>query len=547
MSDSRLVRGTLLLTSATLISRILGLVYFFPFLWLVGKQGAALYQYAYTPYTILLSISTMGVPLAVSKFVSKYNALGDYHTGRRLFKSGLLLMSLTGLVAFLALFSFAGPIAKLIIDNKATTGNTLADVTMVIRVVSTALVIVPSMSLIRGYFQGFQSMGPTAVSQLVEQIVRIVFILAGSFIVIKVLKDEIAVASGVATFGAFIGALGGLAVLVWYWKKRKAHLDEQLEQSTVDHQIPLKDMYKELIAYAVPFVVVGLAIPIYLQIDTFTINNALRDIGYELEDAEAVYAILTAHSHKLIMIPVSLATAMALTLIPTITNSYTSGDNDELHGQITQTFQLLLFLTLPAAIGLSVLAAPAFGSLYGLDDIELGSRILRWYAPTAIFFALFSVTAAILQGINKQKFAVISLLVGVVLKGSLTYFFIVNYEELGPILTTDIGYLASVIINLYIIKKYSGYSYGYIAKRALLIGIFVIAMAISVWLVRMPIEAFIAGGYNKGGSYLQAILSLIAGVVTGGAVYLWLSYRSHLAGQILGNRFKFLKRKKNAI
>ncbi|WP_377888105.1 oligosaccharide flippase family protein [Alkalihalobacillus sp. R86527] len=544
MSDSNVIRGTMLLTAATLFSRILGMIYMFPFTALVGAQGIALYQYAYIPYTIMLSLSTVGIPLAVSKFVSKYHTLGDYRTGRRLFKSGLLLMTFTGFIAFLILFFLAEPIAHLLI-KEGSEGNTIADVTLVIRVVSLALLIVPIMSLTRGFFQGLQSMGPTAVSQVVEQIFRIVFILVSSVIILRFMGGNETTAATFATFGAFVGAVGGLLVVFWYYRKRKPSLDRHLEESTVDHNVSLGDMYKEIVTYALPFVIVGLAIPLYLQIDTLFINPALQSIGYDKTTYETVFAIITGLAHKLIMIPVSLATALAMTIIPAITKSFTSQKEGALQKQLTQTFQMLLFLTAPAAIGLAVLSEPVFRVLYPTVNQELGSHLLMWYAPTAILFALFSVTAAILQGINKQKFAVYSLLSGLILKAALTYPLVVLFEGKGAIIATDIGLITSVIVTIIIIKKYTDYQFAFVFRRIMLIGIFVILMAVTAKLATLPLENAMPNLYqskSEGGSMLFSIINLLIGIGVGGVLYLYLSYRSNLAGLVLGERFKFLKR-----
>ncbi|PWA09494.1 cell division protein [Pueribacillus theae] len=543
MSNSRLIRGTFLLTAATMISRVLGLIYYFPFIWLVGIQGAALYAYAYNPYVILLSVATVGLPLAVSKFVSKYNALGDYRTGRKLFRSGIVVMLATGFVTFLMLFLSADAIAPLFIGEGDETGNSLEDVAFVIKVVSFALLAVPVMSLIRGYFQGFESMGPTATSQVVEQIVRIAFILVSGFIIVVLLKGDRTTAVAFAVFAAFIGALGGLAVLFYYWRKRKPHLDKLIAESTVDHQISLPEMYKELISYAIPFVIVGLAIPIYQQIDTMTMVKTLKSIGMAQVDAEAIYATVNQTTNKIIMIPVSLATALGLTLIPTITKTYTSGNLKMLQQQITQTFQMLLFLTLPAVVGLAVLSYPAYGTLYGMGDVASGGQLLRWYAPTAVLFALFTAMAAILQGINQQKLAVLSLLCGILIKLLLNTPFIEKWGGIGAILATDAGYLFSVVFCLLVIKKMIRFRLRFVAKRALLISIFVTVMGIAAWLIKLPIELIFSGDYGDGASYFEALLSLIIGIAGGSFVYLWLSIRSHLAGQIFGHRFAFLNKK----
>lgn len=454
-------------------------------------------------------------------------------------------MSLTGFVAFLALFLMAEPIAHIVIDE-GNEGNTIADVTLVIRVVSMALLIVPIMSLTRGFFQGLQSMGPTAVSQVVEQIFRIVFILVSSVIIMKFMDGDEATAATYATFGAFVGAVGGLMVVFWYYRKRKPALDQHLAESTVDYNVSLKDMYKEIITYALPFVVVGLAIPLYLQIDTLLINPALKSIGYDKPAYEEVFAIITGLAHKLIMIPVSLATALSMTIIPAITKSFTANREGALQTQLTQTFQILLFLTTPAAIGLAVLSEPIFRVLYPTVNQELGSSLLMWYAPTAILFALFSVTAAILQGINKQKFAVYSLLAGLALKAGLTYPFVTIFEGKGSILATNLGLFTSVLITIIIIKKYTEYEFGFLSRRLLLIGIFVVVMAVASKLSILPLEFLMPDLYlstSEGGSMLYSIINLLIGVTVGGIVFLWLSYRSNLAGLILGERFSFLKRR----
>jgi len=526
----------LILSAATFFSKFIGLIFVIPFTNLVEEKGMALYGYAYIPYTILLSISTMGVPLAVSKFVSKYNALGDYAAGRKLLKSGLLVMTLTGIIAFLILYMLAPVLAHQIIDEKGGQGNSIDDITLVIRMVSTALIIVPSMSLIRGYFQGFQSMGPTAVSQVVEQIVRIVFILVGSFVVINILDGETTTAVALSTFAATLGAVAGLAVLIWYWIKRKPHLQKMYDKSKPVADVSLMDIYKETIKYAIPFVAVGLAIPLYQLVDQFTIVNTLKDMDYSQKEAESVFAIITQIAHKLVMIPVSLATALALTLIPVITKSFTENNKDVLNKQITQTFQMVLFLTAPAAIGLTVLAYPAYGALFGMSAMDTGGYYLQWYAPTALWFAMFTVTAAILQGLNQQRYAFISLSVGFLAKLFLNKPLLLAFGGTGSVIATDIGYTLSIWFNLYIIKKYSGFSFKWVYRRTVLISVFIVAMSIAVMFVSMLL--------GETETRIETIITLTVGILTGGAVYGFLSYRSGLLTIILGDRIPFLRRRK---
>lgn len=542
MSDSKLVRGTLVLSVATLLSKVLGLIYLFPFTAIVGQTGIALYNYGYLPYTVILSLATLGVPLAVSKFVSKYNALGDYRTGFRLFTSGLVVMAITGLISFILLFSLAPALAPLVVEDPSKLeGNSFEDIVFTIRMVSLALIVVPMMSMTRGYFQGFQQMEPTAISQVIEQIVRVIFILTVTFTIVKVMKGDTGLAVGLATFGAFVGALGGSAVLFFYWRKNKETVVEKIKHSRVDHRLSLTAMYKELLAYALPLSFVGLAIPLYQLIDLVTFNRTLQGIGYRQEEVEVLFGVFTGTAHKIILIPMAVATALSITLVPTITKSYTNGDHRLLQRQITQTYQIILFLAIPAAIGLSILAYPIFGGLYGVAHIDVGGYILRYYGPITLFFSLFSVTAAILQGMNKQKIAVFALAVGLFVKLVTNTLFLKGIGPLGGVLATYCGYILSTAITVWAIGKCAHFSYVFIAKRALLILIFSTMMAIGVSIINAGMQRLFPLT-----SWSNTLVVLLVTVMSGIVIYMYLSYRSNLAGQVLGSRFRFLNRQRDS-
>ncbi|MCA1057379.1 polysaccharide biosynthesis protein [Rossellomorea aquimaris] len=534
--SSKLIRGTFILTLGTFISKFLGLFYVIPFDDLLKghEEGASLYQYGYVPYTIFLTVATAGVPLAVSKFVSKYNAIGEYAVGRKLFKSGLVLMTLTGVVSFLIMYAFAPIFAEMTIKSDEQVIS-VAQVTTVIRAVSFALIIIPFMSLIRGFFQGHQSMGPTAVSQVIEQIVRIVFLLGGIYVVLNILDGTVTTAISVATFAAFVGGLASLGALIWYWYKRKPHLDELLEEDKGNEEISLKAMYKEIIAYSIPFIFVGLANPLFQLVDQITFNTAMADIG-NAKISDHAFAVLNFYTHKLVIIPVSLATAFSMTLIPLITTSYTSGDRKTMRRNIDQTFQILLFLTVPAALGLALLAEPMYTLFYHSD--ALGTSILRSYAPVAILFALFAVTAAILQGIDEQKFTIFSLLVGLLLKLVLNIPLIRLFETQGAVLATTIGYTVAILINLYVIKKYARYQFQLILRRTMFIGALNAVMAGVVLVLYSILVKFL----SPESGFQSIILVAICGGV-GALVYFYLSMRSKLADRLFGDKITRIRSK----
>lgn len=536
MSKSTLVRGTFILTLGTFISKFLGLFFVIPFTALLGNDvsATALYSYGYIPYTIFLSVATAGVPLAVSKFVAKYNALEEYEIGRRLFRSGLWLMTLTGFISFLIMYTFAPFFAEIVIkaDEQQIT---IDQVTTVIRAVSYALIIIPFMSLIRGFFQGHESMGPTAVSNVIEQIVRIVFLLVGVYVVLYIMDGSMTTAIAVATFGAFVGGAASLALLIWYYFKRKPHLDKMLENNRGEVQISIKEMYKEIVLYSIPFVLVGVANPLFQLVDTVTFNRAMDSIGLAAV-SDYQFGILTFNTHKLVIIPVSLATAFAMTLIPVITNTFAKGDWRGLNNQLDQTFQILLFLTMPAAIGLALLAEPAYTVFYGASD--LGTEVLRTYAPVAILFALYTVTAAMMQGINEQRWSVLSLLVGLLVKLSINIPLVQMMEVQGAVLATSIGYVAAIVINLLVIRHFSAYKYRIVIKRTTLMVIFNVIMAVPVLLFYFGLTLFLDPSNRW-----QAILILAVCGIVGAFVYFVLSLKSRLADKLFGERITRLRKR----
>ncbi len=532
--SSKLLKGAFILTLGTIISRVLGLLYVIPFYKIVGPQGTILYSYAYVPYTIFISIATAGVPMAISKFISKYNTLEEYAVGRRLFKSGLVVMLITGFLAFLGLFFAAPMVAELVIQDKDQT-TSVEDVVTVIRAVSFALIIVPFMSMLRGFFQGHQSMAPTAVSQVIEQIFRIVFLLIGAFIVLFVMNGTVTQAVSLATFAAFIGAIGGLGVLLWYWYKRKSHFNELLQKDKGTVNISLRGMYKEVLFYSLPFVFVGLANPLFQLVDQFTFNRAMVSIGLG-KVTDYAYSVLNFESHKIVTIPVSLAIGFSLTLVPSITKAFIEKNQKDLFRQLNQTFQVVLFLTLPVVVGIGILAEPVFTVFY--EHKELGTEVLRTYSPVAILLAMYSVTAAILQGLNEQRYSILSLLVGLLVKLSLNIPLIKMFETVGSVYATALGYLAAILINLYVIRMYSRYPFRLVIRRMLLIILFTLIMFIGTKLMYSLLVLFLSPS-----STIESLLIILICAVVGAIIYFYLGYRSKLIYFLFGKKADRLKQK----
>lgn len=540
--SNKILKGTVILTGAAFLSKFLGMIYVIPFNAFVGDKGGELYFFAYNPYTILISISTVGIPLAVSKIVSKYNSLGHYHIGMRIFRSSLLFMAITGLIAFLTLYFGSGWLAsKIIYDSKY--GNNVEDVKQVMQMISFSLLIIPAMSVVRGFFQGNQTMEPTAISQVIEQIVRIAFLLTAAFIIIKVFDGSFVLAVSFATFAAFIGGIASWLVLIYFWRKKHKELRGNVEVAQRPLQVTRKELVVEMFSYAGPFVLVGIAIPLYQSVDLFTFNRAMVIGGYG-EILTASNATINMYGHKLISIPITIATGMSLTIIPALTESFIKQNRKKLFIEMNQSLQIVLFFVIPAVVGLSALANEAYGSLFGMKNIAITGNLLAWYAPIALLFALFTVTAAILQGINEQRFTLISLSAGFMIKALFNSTFIHTFAGKGSIFATGLAVSVAVLLNLWRIRKAIDFSYKQTTKRALFMVIFSLMMGIIILILKWSLSSFIP--YEE--SRIGAIIMLSIGIPIGGFVYLFLAYKSTLLDFVFGgtNILDRFRRKKRA-
>ncbi|MCU5746855.1 polysaccharide biosynthesis protein [Staphylococcus sp. SQ8-PEA] len=532
MSESKeLVRGTFLITLSILITKILGVIYNIPFYHIMGdEKNLAPFSYAYTPYNIAIAVATAGVPLAASKYVSKYNALGAYKVSQKLYRSSFIVMSITGIIGFLVLFGLAPTIAQITLahENGAKGGWTLADITWIIRIISFVVIFIPLLATWRGVFQGYKSMGPTAVSEVTEQVARILFILIGTYLVLNVYHGSLLLANGIATFGAAVGAIIGIFTLWYYWRKRKHNIEQHVKDDHTGIDVTYAHMYKEIISYSIPFVIVSLNFPLFNIVDQFTHNYALGLAGVPQRLHDAFFTMLNFTTNKIVMIPTSLASGFAVSLIPFITKTFASGDMKEMHRQIRTSLGVLMFITVPASLGIMALALPLYTVFYKyqLD----GSLLLFYYAPVAILIALLSVTASMLQGIDKQKLTVFIILAAVVIKLVLNIPMIMLFHTAGAILTTGIALLFANICNLIVLKVYAKYDFKETWIHFGKIFIYGFIMMIGVELVFLILQTFLTP-VNK----VNSLIILVTGVIVGALIYGIITIKTKLADEFLGD------------
>ena len=365
MKKNSFVEGTIIATLAIVFTKILGMLYVIPFYAIIGDQGSSLYSYAYNIYLIFLNISSAGIPVAMSKIVSEYESKGMQEAKVRSFKLGILIVSIISIICFLVLMFFSENIAKLIVGDM-TGGNSLADITLVIFVVSFAVLIIPFLSVAKGYLQGHKFIKPTSISQMLEQIIRILVILFGSYFVIKILNKSISIGVAVAVSGAFVG---GLVAILYLLKKiinnkKELSLGIKLKKDNISN----KEILKKICLYAIPFIIINLTVNIYNTVDMSLIIRTLSSIGFSGASAEYIAGVITTWGYKLNMIVTAVATGLTVSLIPNMVSAFTLKQYERVNNIFNKALQIILFVSIPAAFGLSFLSVPVWNVFYGINE-----------------------------------------------------------------------------------------------------------------------------------------------------------------------------------
>lgn len=460
MKKSSFLEGTMIATLSIILIKFLGMLYVIPFYATVGVLGSALYAYAYNIYIIFLDISSAGLPTAISKIINEYNTLGKMDAKMRAYNIGKKIITLVSVAVFIVLFIFAKPIATLIIGD-ITGGNTIEDVAFVIRCVSFAILVVPYMSVTKGFLQGHKIINVSSISQIIEQVIRISIILIGSYLGVKVFHLSMRNTIGIAVFSAFVAGLCAISYIFVVMRKHKEELGFTKEYKK--DNVTNKEIIKKIFAYAIPFIIIDIAVSIYNFIDMVLIMHTLNYLNLDATTIEFSATAISTWSAKIGMIVNSVAMGMSVSLIPTIVSAYTLKKWNEVNDKLNQALQLILISSVPMVVGISLLSKPIWSIFYG-HNIN-GAIILSWHIFTSLFFNIYVVTSSTLQSLNKFKAVYLSTLSGFLTNALLDVPLMLIFNALGlrpylgAILATCIGYSLSVFIALKILKKNSHISY----------------------------------------------------------------------------------------
>ena len=530
--QAQMLRGTVWLTASNFISRLLGAAYIIPWYIWMGKHGAeanGLFTMGYNIYAWFLLISTAGVPVAVAKQVAKYNTKGQEEHSFAMIRGFLKFMSLLGLVFAIIMYVLSPVFANLSGGGK--------DLIPVMQSLSWAVLIFPSMSVIRGFFQGHNNLKPYAISQIAEQVIRVIWMLLTAYFIMKVGSGDYVEAVTQSTFAAFIGMGASLLVLVYYlWKT--GLLQHIIHRPESDSQIDTKALLWDTIREAIPFIVTGSAIQLFQIIDQMTYSNVMSWFtNFTRSELLVQFSYFSANPNKITMILIAVATSIGGVGIPLLTENYVKGDFRAAGKLVQDNLTMLVAFLLPATIGAVAIAEPLYTVFYGKpDSLALGLFILAMLQT--VILGLYTVLSPMIQALFQNRKAILYFGYGVLVKLILQVPFIYVFKAYGPLLSTTIGLMIPIVLMYKEIHQVTHFNRKTVFKRSLLTAILTLIMLLVVL-----VAGFILGLVIKPNGRVTSMIyvALIGGV--GIVVYGGLGLRLRFLDRFIGSKAANLRNK----
>ena len=434
-----LAQGSILAVSGILV-RIIGLLYRVPVTNIIGEQGSGYYQIAYEIYNIALILSSYSLPLAVSKLMAARETEKKYKESYRLFLCALAFAIVSGLLMSLIIFCGAGFIAEKLFQ--------MPGVVIPLRVLAPTIFICAILGVLRGFYQGKHTMIPTALSQILEQVVNAAVSVGAAALLMKKYADNPDVYSyGAAgsTLGTFSGATVAMLFLAVIFFMYRPTLKRQLaRQEKADRQNGVVDeeswgmIFKILIMTIIPVILAQTIYQISGVLNNLLFNKIMAAKGMEESMRSTLTGIYGSKYRTLINVPIAISQAVETAMVPSIVTSLVRGNRNEIQAKIHSAVKFNMIIAIPAAVGLSVLSKPVIDLLFR-NNTDVAYTILRIGAYAVIFYALSTVFNGVLQGINRMRLPVIHSAV------SLAF----NLCLLTVLLRfTDLGIFSMVIVNI---------------------------------------------------------------------------------------------------
>lgn len=490
----KLLSGSFWMMMGSILSRVLGIIYLIPWLMMMGSieqrnAAQAIFNSAYTPYALFLVLSQSGFPSSIARQIAEYNSENKFRNSLRVFKYGMIVMIGMGLISGIIFWITAPWIAA------TSPVVSVAATTVTIRCCVPALVILPPMSLIRGFFQGNQDMQPYGISQLWEQLMRVIFIIATTFVLMEVFHASYLKAVNYSTFAAFVGAVFSLLYLIYHGLKQRHEYKTMYNQSLPADNNHIPSIFKAIIHDAIPFVVIGSAITIFQFIDQMTFKTiSVGLMGMPLKNARDLFTYFSANPNKITAVVISLTTAISETSLPLLAQKQSRKETGNV---LAQNIELNLACLIPTSILLAILAWEVNGIFF--DFQKIGAQLMSFALINSIVLALFMNFFTAVQSMGYQRYAIKKFGVGVILKLALQTPAIYFFGAFGPTLATSIAF-GLVTLDVYLMLRRNYIQEGQLryAGKILQVNIFLLIITFAInklikifFIPRSKISAFI--------------------------------------------------------
>lgn len=532
MKKNSFIEGTIFASLSFLIIKFLGAIYVIPFYAIVGELGGALYSYAYTVYSLIINICTIGIPHAISKIISEYNTLEMYEAKEQTYKIGNKIMIVLSTVLFLLMFIFAKQAAYIFIGDIDSTGNSIEDVVLVIRSISFCLLIVPYLAVKRGYLQGQKFITVSTTGEVIEQVVRVAFILVGSYLAINVFHAKTSVGVAIAVFGAFIAGLSAYIYLDVKIRKNKKEFN--MPSKNQKDGVTDKTILKKIVSFSIPLMIVSITTDLYNMTDLSLIIRGLGYLGYSGKVAETIGSIMATWASKICLIVNAITFGLTINIIPHMSANYVKKDYKAINNQFIKSIAMVIVIGLPMSIGISILAKEVYYIFYGYS--EYGAIILRFLPFSVMLGNINMVVNTSLQSLDKFKTIYITTFAGLLTNALLDIPLMILcnkvgiYPYYGAIISTIIGSALALTISLKRLKKDMNFKYGdllTILKKSIL-------PLLSMSLVVIALEYFINPFFT---TRITSIITCTICALVGAIVYGLIAYKNNLLYDSLGKEY----------
>ncbi len=459
--------GVIILTISNLIIKAIGLLFKIPMNYIVGDTGMGYYSHAYTLYTCFFMIATNGLPVALAMMLSESRSKRQLKNAKRIFRVALLLFLAVGLIGMLIMIFGARPYARYGLKAESTVYCIIA--------IAPTLFFITISSAYRGYFQGYQQMLPTAVSQMIEAVCKL---LLGIFFARYALAQgyEIHIVAAYAAIGLTVGAGLGMIFLTFYkllFREAKYNEEFVAEEGETDETEPAGKILRRLAVIAIPITISSSVMSITNLLDAVLVERILQTIGMTEEAATTVYGNYTSLAVPMFNMPPYLIYPISYSIIPLLTLARSSGDHPRANRIMESSLRVAVLIGLPCALGLSVLSQPILSMLYKAESVEMAWPLLSLLAPSTFFVCMLSVTNAILQACGYERMPLYSMLVGAAVKLVSNYILLHIIGMYGTPISTFLCYLTATGMNIYFVAKRVGVmpNMGRVFGRPLVAGI----------------------------------------------------------------------------